>query len=255
MGRAAGAGAALSLLLAGIVAPLAPLGASAHAPAVQIAKIVPGDYRLFDFSGWVQRWDPCQVIHYRVDTRYGGSVSVVKTAIATLAKASGLHFAYDGSTDFTPQPGDSKQPAPLVIAFARSVGEPGGSLYLHGGTQIGYGGFRSTYTKNHSGTITSYEITTGFAVIDGPRYAAMSGRIQRDTLLHELGHAVGLDHAEEAQRDHVSPDHRPLAAGLLGGRREGADRGGRGVRLHELSGCSSAWSAQVSTPRGRRSRP
>ena len=44
-----------------------------------------------------------------------------------------------------------------------------------------------------------YRITSGFVVIDSDAYRFRSTQVQTATLLHELGHAVGLNHAKQPQ--------------------------------------------------------
>ncbi len=195
---------------------------------------VAADYKLFVFSGWVQRWNPCEPIHYRVDTRAGGSLFAVWGAVSDLALATGLTFTYDGPAAYLPQPGRSDQPAPLVISFANRSGQAYGSGYLKGGDQIGYGGFYSRYQSSGS-TITSYRITEGYAVIEASAFARSSERVKRDLLLHELGHAVGLDHARLASEvmypvvGNGSPD------GYTAGDLAGLSRVGRSA------GCLTNW--------------
>ncbi len=156
-----------------------------------------GDYKLFVFSGWVQRWNPCQTIHYRVDTRAGGNVQAVWSAISDLSRATGIHFVYDGRTMSIPQPGSTKQTAQLVVAFANPLGRVFGTGHLRGGTQIGYGGFWSYYTTVN-GRINSYKITKGYTIIDASFWARASASMRSNVLHHELGHAFGLDHAAYA---------------------------------------------------------
>jgi hypothetical protein len=155
-----------------------------------------GDYAINVYSGWVQRWNPCQTIHYRVNTDMApGQLGRVLSAVASVSQATGLRFSYDGSTSYVPQQGSWNQPADLVIAFAQHNGSGGGSTYLSGANQLGEGGFQSTYMTGSNGQVTSYKITKGYAVIDATAFGYSSDLVRNDTLLHELGHAVGLNHA------------------------------------------------------------
>jgi hypothetical protein len=178
-----------ALLLAGATTACGPI--SSHSTLGNSA-----DYSTNVYSGWVQRWNPCAPIHYKINTQLVGSgeVSRVLSAVATVSKATGLRFVYDGSTGYVPEKGQWDQPSDLVIGFANHDGMSYGSSYLSGANQLGEGGFQSTYTS-WNGTISSYKITKGYAVIDAKAYGWSSEKVKNDTLLHELGHAVGLNHA------------------------------------------------------------
>lgn len=155
----------------------------------------PADYAVNVFSGWTQRWNPCAPVHYRVDIRLQpAALGTVKAAVAQLSKGTGISFVFDGTTAYTPTGGSWSQPAPLVISFAKHAGQPGGSSYLAGGNQLGEGGFQSSY-QTVNGKITSYKIVKGYAVLDAAAFSRSTPKVRTGSLLHELGHAVGLNHA------------------------------------------------------------
>jgi Matrixin len=189
------------------------------------------DYAINVYSGWVQRWNPCTPgIHYRVNTDMApGQLGRVFSAVTSVSDATGLRFIYDGSTSYVPQQGSWDQPAELVIAFANHNGSAGGSTYLSGANQLGEGGFQSTYMTSN-GSITSYEITKGYAVIDATAFNYSSDKVRNDTLLHELGHAVGLNHAHYTSEimypviSNFSPDGY-TAGDLAGLAKVGASQG------------------------------
>jgi hypothetical protein len=189
------------------------------------------DYSTNVYSGWVQRWNPCQVINYRVNAASApaGELSRVFSAVASVSQATGLRFNYVGTTDYVPENGDWNQPADLVISFANHNGMSGGSTYLSGANQLGEGGFQSTYVTSN-GHISSYKITKGYAVIDAVAYGYGSAKVRNDTLLHELGHAVGLNHAHYTSEimypviNNYSPDGY-TAGDLSGLAKVGASQG------------------------------
>jgi len=84
------------------------------------------------------------------------------------------------------------QPSPLVVSFARHSGSPLGfaSSYLSGAGQIGEGGWWASGSSQ-----ANIQIVKGYAVIDTDLYNRSTTNVRAATLLHELGHSVGLNHA------------------------------------------------------------
>jgi hypothetical protein len=185
------------MLLAGVAAVTV---ASACSPPPTVPGN-PADFavNVFTIKGqtgsWLQRWNPCAPVHYRVnDALNPSALASVKTAVASLSKATGITFVFDGTTTYVPNQNQWNQPASLVISFAKHTGQAGGSNLLAGGNQLGEGGFESQYSTVN-GKVTSYKIVKGYAVIDSAAYNAATVNVRTHTLLHELGHAVGLNHA------------------------------------------------------------
>jgi hypothetical protein len=157
----------------------------------------PTDYSTNFAGGQRLRWNPCAVVHWRADVRNAPAtaLSEVRTAVATLSAKTGITYVYDGPASYIPQQGGfASQPAPLVVSFGRAPGRPSASNYLSGGSNVGYGGYQAVGTSVN-GKVT-YQIKRGFVVIDADRYPFMSGKIKAGLLLHELGHATGLNHAK-----------------------------------------------------------
>jgi hypothetical protein len=156
----------------------------------------PSDYSVNTHLGQRLRWNPCTPVHWRADLRNApaGTLTALKSAVATLSSKSGIPFVYDGPATFIPQKTATNQPAPLVVSFGRKPGRPSASNYLTGGSNVGYGGF--TATGKYVNGRAVYKITRGFVVIDADRYPFLSSKIRQGVLLHELGHAVGLNHAK-----------------------------------------------------------
>ena len=167
---------------------------SACGPVAAVAGN-PADYAVNVYAGMVARWNPCAPVHYRVnDALQPGALTNVKSAIAAVSKATGITFVYDGLTTYVPDQNKWNQPASLVVSFARNKTQSGGSDYLAGGNQLGDGGFRSSY-QIVNGRSINLEITQSYAAIDAAGYGRSSTKVRTATLLHELGHAVGLNHA------------------------------------------------------------
>lgn len=206
-----------AVLVAGAL--IATLSAACGAPAV---AGVSSDFSLNRTAGQVMRWNPCAPVHWKLDAGIDpGAAGQVQSAVATLASATGMKFVYDGGTSYTPQ-SYSKLPNTLVVSFGRRAGLSKGSDLLHGGWQIGEGGWHATGTGP---TMTSlvYKITDGYVVIDTDAYNRSTPGVRTAALLHELGHAVGLNHAAYTSEvmfptiNGSSPTH--YAAGDLSGLR------------------------------------
>ncbi len=172
----------------GVTAVLAAVSVACGAPPV---PGVSSDFSVNRASdGHVLRWNPCAAIHWRLDSRIeAGAFTPVNTAINTLASATGMSFVYDGAASYTPQMNVWTQPSPLVVSFARHDKLALGSNYLSGTGQIGEGGWTA------AGTTANMKIVKGYAVIDADLYNRSTPNVRAATLLHELGHSVGLNHA------------------------------------------------------------
>jgi putative cell wall-binding protein len=161
-----------------------------------VGPTVTGDFVLNMYSGQVMRWNPCVAIGWRLNA--GGldaaGVNVIKTAVGVLGQATGISFRFDGATDFVPNSTNlDAEPDDLVVSIApRSSTD-----YFNGSGSdfVGYGGWFATSYNNGP-----WKISHGFVVLDAGEMAsvphtAAAGYSLGTLTLHELGHAVGLDHA------------------------------------------------------------
>ncbi|MGZ4465518.1 MAG: hypothetical protein ACXVW0_09185 [Nocardioides sp.] len=173
------------------------------------------------------RWNPCQVTTYVVNTAAAPphALSWVKQAFLRLHQATGLRFAYAGSTTAIPYRSDGNGSqygdAPITIAWSteRLV-----SALL--GTSIGYGGNSSTGDA----------IVQGGVVLD--RAAHLTGGFGKGAtwgtlILHELGHVMGLNHAQGA----VEVMHSGVTSQSRGRYQAGDLTGLR--KLGALGGCTT----------------
>jgi hypothetical protein len=232
-------------------------GGTAAAPAVEAMtgpgatlRVAPGpavigpraSYRLStermpDGRVVVLRWNPCQTITFKVNVAVLPSRvrpvvhREIRSAFGQLAKASGMRFVDRGTTSEVPRSTNlDRQPAEIVVAVTTA----GRTDFPIGGGTLGYGG-RSWYWWWHdSGRQVRYGavIARGFVVLDsrgirGLRAGFGRGLGRGNLLLHELGHAVGLDHAG-ARTSLMYPELSSNSPnGYAAGDRAGLARAGR----------------------------
>jgi hypothetical protein len=130
-----------------------------------------------------------------------GAASLVESALAQVAAATGDTFINDGSTTEVPSSGrPAYQPnrygprwAPVVIAWA----QPSETNQLPGGNVVGEGGPTWMTAPDGDKVFVSGEVlidrnaTQSLAV-------SFSGTSLGELLLHELGHVMGLGHTADA---------------------------------------------------------
>jgi hypothetical protein len=212
-------------------AAASPSGASPN--AVDPVPVDAGEARvpLPDGSWWAVRWDPCRPVTVRVNLAAVDPPARLRisaeigTAVARLSAATGLRLVDAGSTAEVPGRGGPAQDGELVVA----VVDPTDTDLPIGGEEIGHGGYVVGY---RSGAV---QITRGWVVLDVRRFLSLAtgfgpGVDRGNVLLHELGHAVGLEHVAEPgslMRDTLGADAPDgFAPGDLARlRRRGADGG------------------------------
>lgn len=135
-------------------------------------------------------WRPCEPIRYEVNPLHArGSddeaVARVRDAVAEVAAVSGFRFTYVGTTDRRPanaaEERESDPPVLIAWASADEVPELEGDVAGIGGSAARQRGRRLWYV-------------TGRVVFDVA--AVEDDGDERATLLHELGHVLGLDHVD-----------------------------------------------------------
>jgi hypothetical protein len=156
------------------------------------------------------RFDPCTPVRVRINTPDSGQYRDAEEAVKRLAAATGIAFRVDGSTSFVPRQGATATPGvDLVIAWATPGS--GGSDFLGGG-QLGTGGW-NTVGRSIDGKV-HWRINNGFAILDSDKDRGLSpgfgtGLSRGALLLHELAHAVGVDHVvDPVQLMHPTLQHR-----------------------------------------------
>ena len=195
--------------------------------------------RLPDGSRVVLRWNPCQLITYRVNVaavpvaERAAVLADARAAVGVLAARTGLRFGYRGATREVPSSTSlAGQSAELVVA----VTTPARTDFPIGGQVVGYGG-RAWYWWSRTGagrTVYGAAITRGFVVVETGgllrlRRGFGPGATRGNLLLHELGHAVGLDHTADPRTLMYPQLRRTAPNGFAAGDRAGLARLGRGA--------------------------
>jgi hypothetical protein len=217
-------------------------------PAAATAGFTLERTTLADGHTSVLRWNPCQVITYKIDvdavpvaTR-AAALHEIRVAVGRLAMATGLTYGYRGATTEIPRTTTiDRQSAELVIA----VTDPNRTDIGIGGRVLGYGGYhywRWSGARAPGGAANGAAIARGWVVLDRTGWLALPsgfgpGVRQGNVILHELAHTVGLDHVGD-RRQLMYPT---LLAGGPDGYASG-DRSGLN-RVGRAAGC-------IAIPRG-----
>ena len=153
-----------------------------------------GNPKAFNFiakiNGEPVHWSPCAKPGWRINLRRAPKRAIpqAKEAMQRIKNATGLHFRYEGRTHVNPRR-LNKYPrgTSLVMGWGRTGGAAGigGPRYQSNGRIID--GYVVLNPK------TSRRLANGFG--RGPRegYQGTVGQL----MMHELGHAVGLQHVRD----------------------------------------------------------
>ncbi|MCL6549907.1 MAG: cell wall-binding repeat-containing protein [Acidothermus cellulolyticus] len=158
------------------------------------------DYVVNTIAGQVVRWNPCQPVGWQLNigSLPSSVASVISTEVQVLAADSGLTLRYDGTTTFVPTSTNiDTEPDDLIVAvIPRSATDlfDGAS-----GTVVGEGGWTAGYNANgHIVIAHGFAVITQDALATGLLPISTQGGVTLGTaVLHELGHAVGLNHASQ----------------------------------------------------------
>jgi hypothetical protein len=146
------------------------------------------------------RWDPCTVVEYRTNLRRApkGTVKLVNRAFGAVHAATGITFRNAGRTKKVPfsRGSDSKQfePSGLVVAWTTPK-----VVKALKGSNAGVGG--STARSSNGGP---WRYVYGGVAVDAtqklPAKGFKKGQSIGALLLHEIAHAMGLDHVTDKKQ-------------------------------------------------------
>ena len=212
-----------------------PTRTSAVAPAPAPAALLSTTSAQYKFSslldGQPVRWDPCTPIHWASNTARGpvGGLDVLKAAVAKIAAQTGTTWIYDGATTAVPNsaylpktPTSTNKPVLLGWTDGASsdllAGKPaqvlGMTRTVWFGTDDGQGN-RAAATR------------AGVVALDRTDRLPLRGALSWSaTVLHELGHVMGLDHPSDS-RQLMAASLPSTATDLQAGDRAGLSRVGR----------------------------
>lgn len=178
----------------------------------------------------------CAPLGYRVNPAMmpKGGMRLIKETFRQIAQATGYRFAYEGSTNRVPFSGNNPwisntdRRSDITIAWSTPARVPG----LRGGT-IGRGGGSYGYGLRGDGD--------GGVVLDASQLREARKRLTPKShktlilmvLLHEVGHAMGLDHPAQGAQT-MSPSVPRVHRGLY----EAGDLAGLAA-VAALDGCDS----------------
>lgn len=138
-------------------------------------------------------YDACEPVRVVLDGRTGppDTEALVTDALAEMSELTGLTFDLQGTATRSPtaewQPereGDDWEPVLIAWTDDEEVPELSGNV-------LGLGG--SAWSDEDG----ERRYITGQVLLDGPQLTSLGPEQTRATLLHELGHLVGLDHVED----------------------------------------------------------
>jgi hypothetical protein len=213
--------------------PLAA-GATAAATAVRMPALTSASYRFSSIlDGTPVRWNPCQAIHWRSNTARGpvGGLTILKEAVVHMATVTGTTWIYDGPTTATPGTSylptrPSTQNTPVLIGWTDGTA----SDLLRGKPAQVLGMTRTVWFGVDTGTRKVAATRGAVIALDRTDRLPLRGTLSwKATVLHELGHVMGLDHP--ADRRQLMAATLPAVTDLQGGDRTGL------LRLGRAAGC------------------
>jgi len=180
-----------------------------HAVTVQSgyeARGLADDYELTRFKKRRMRMDPCQTVTYKINTAAIGPAvdPIVHSAVAMFSRATGIKFRFAGTSNRVSLISGNPKGTDLLIGWANE-----GQLPSLRGTIARGGPVRFKPGRDRGGKvwkITQAGVTVNYnTTAPGPGQAvdltmdSQSRATLGMTLMHEMGHAFGLQHASKGE--------------------------------------------------------
>jgi hypothetical protein len=209
------------------------------APTVTAARLVSTVSSAYKFSslldGQPVRWDPCTAIHWRSNTARGpvGGLAVLMESVAKIAALTGTTWVYDGASTTAPSTSYlPKTPASVYKPVLLGWTDGASSDLLAGKPARVLGMTRTVWFGTDDGRGHRAAATRAATVaLDRTDKLPLRGATSwSTTVLHELGHVMGLDHPTDTRQ--LMASTLPANATDL----QTGDRTGLG-RIGKAAGC------------------
>ena len=178
-----------------------PMGSGVSTAAARTAAYSVMKARLNSGKTIDARWNPCQTaITYKVNLsglpqkKRAAMLVTIKASVKRLHAATGMTYRYRGTTTFVPQQDNSgEQPAEIVVAAVAKKRTD----FPMTAESLGYGGV--LWSSWYGGQGEGAAVMRGYVVLEANAIQKLktgfgTGLRQSNVILHELGHASGLDH-------------------------------------------------------------
>lgn len=211
-----------------------PLTATTTAAAIRMPALTSASYRFSSIlDGQPVRWNPCEAIHWRSNTARGpvGGLTVLKTEVAHMAAVTGTTWVYDGASTTTPATSylpttPSNANKPVLIGWTDGTA----SDLLRGKPAQVLGMTRTVWFGVDTGTQKIAATRGAVIALDRTDRLPLRGTMSWSaTVLHELGHVMGLDHPADPHQ--LMAATLPAVTDLQSGDRTGL------LRLGRSAGC------------------